>query len=426
MAERGTGEPTVSRGRIAVAGFIGTTIEFFDFYAYGIAAALVLNAAFFPTLDPVAGTLAAFSTNAVAFVSRPLGSALFGHWGDRLGRKSMLIASLLTMGLATAAVGVLPGYASIGVAAPILLVVLRFVQGIGLGGEWGGAALLAAEHAPPGRRGLYTMFPQLGPAIGFIAANGIFLLLATLVDDAAFASWGWRVPFLASALLVVVGLYVRLGVAESPVFTRAEKTRVPLLDLVRTQPRELLLGAGAMIVQYSLFYIATTYCLSYGTRVLHIDRTEMLLLTMIAVVFLGVATALSATASDRFGRRRVVLAGCAAGIVWGPVMFALLDTANPVLVVVALGGALAIMGLSFGPMAAFLPELFATRTRYSGASIAYSLGGVLGGAVPPLVATSLEGGFGGVAIGLYLSLMAVISLLCVLALSETRDRDLAA
>ncbi|MET0189260.1 MAG: MFS transporter [Pseudonocardia sediminis] len=416
--------PEVSMGRIAVAGFIGTTIEFFDFYAYGIAAALVLNAAFFPNLDPVAGTLAAFSTYAVAFLSRPLGSALFGHWGDRIGRKSMLIASLLTMGLSTALVGALPGYATLGVFAPILLVVLRFAQGIGLGGEWGGAALLAAEHAPPGKRGLYTLFPQLGPAIGFILANGVFLGLSIGMDSATFAAWGWRIPFLASAVLVLVGLLVRLGIAESPVFRRASPSRVPLMGLLRHQPRELLLGSGAMIVQYALFYTATTYCLSYGTSILNIPRTEMLLLTMIAVIFLGLFTAASSLASDRFGRRRVVLAGCVAGIVWGLVMFPLLDTRSPVLIVVALGGALAIMGLSYGPMAAYLPELFDTRHRYSGASMAYSLGGVLGGAVPPLVATALQASLGSIAIGGFISLLAVLSLLCVLALRETRDRDL--
>ncbi|MGH3568627.1 MAG: MFS transporter [Pseudonocardia sp.] len=306
--------------------------------------------------------------------------------------------SLLTMGLATVGVGLLPGYATIGVLAPILLVVLRFVQGIGLGGEWGGAALLAAEHAPPGRRGLYTMFPQLGPTVGFLAANGVFLQLGLVLDDASFAAWGWRVPFLSSAVLVLVGLYVRVRISEPPVFARAARSRVPLVELGRHQPRELLLGSGAMIVQYALFYTATTYCLAYGTGVLGLPRTQMLLLTMIAVVALGVATAASALASDRFGRRPVVLGGCAAGVGWSLVMFPLLDTRNPVLITVALAGALAIMGLSYGPMAAYLPELFATRYRYSGASPAYSLGGVFNGAVPPLLATVLQARYGSVAI----------------------------
>jgi metabolite-proton symporter len=419
-----TGGPSASIGRVAIAGFIGTAIEFFDFYAYGIAAGLVFDTAFFPNLDPVNGRLAAFSTFAVAFVARPAGAALFGHWGDRRGRKSMLIASLLTMGLATAAVGLLPGYATIGVAAPILLVALRFLQGVGLGGEWGGAALVSVELAPRGRRGLYTMFPQLGPPIGFLAATGVFLLLGLRLDDAQFTAWGWRVPFLASSILVLVGLYVRVGLPEPAVFAATEPVRSPLGDLVRRQPKELLLGAGAMIVQYALFYTATTYCLSYAVKVLAVPRDRMLALSMIAVVALAVGVVASALISDRVGRRALVIGGCAAAILWGPAMFLLLDTRNPLLMGIALSGALLIMGTCFGPMAAFLPELFDTRHRYSGAALAYSLGGVLGGAVPPLLATALQARFGSLAVGGYLSLMALISLLCAYTLAETRTRDL--
>lgn len=419
-------EPGVSLGRVAVAGFIGTAIEFFDFYAYGIAAGLVFDTAFFPNLDPVNGRIAAFSTFAVAFISRPAGAALFGHWGDRLGRKSMLITSLLTMGLATAAVGLLPDYATIGVAAPILLVVLRFVQGVGLGGEWGGAALVSAELAPPRRRGLYTMFPQLGPPIGFLSATGVFLLLGLRLDDAQFVSWGWRVPFLASSVLVLLGLYVRVGLPEPAVFTAAEPVRSPLGRLLRRQPKELLLGAGAMVVQYALFYTATTYCLSYAIKVLAVPRDRMLALSMISVVALAVGVVASAVASDRVGRRALVIGGCGAGIIWGPAMFLLLDSREPLLMGIALSGALLIMGACFGPMAAFLPELFDTRFRYSGAALAYSLGGVLGGAVPPLLATALQAHFGSLAVGGYLSLMALISLLCTYALAETRTRDLGA
>jgi metabolite-proton symporter len=416
----------VSIGRVAVAGFIGTAIEFFDFYAYGIAAGLVFDTAFFPNLDPVTGRIAAFSTFAVAFISRPAGAALFGHWGDRRGRKSMLVASLLTMGLATAAVGLLPGYATIGVAAPILLVGLRFLQGVGLGGEWGGAALVSVELAPPGRHGLYSMFPQLGPPIGFLAATGVFLVLGLRLDDAQFAAWGWRVPFLASAVLVLVGLFVRVGLPEPAVFAQAQPVRSPLGELLRRQPKEVLLGAGAMIVQYALFYTATTYCLSYAIKVLAVPRDRMLALSMIAVAGLAVGVVASALASDRMGRRTLVLSGCGAAIIWGPAMFLLLDTRNPVLMGIALTGALLIMGACFGPMAAFLPELFDTRFRYSGAALGYSLGGVLGGAVPPLLATALQARFGSLAVGGYLSLMALISLLCTYALAETRTRDLSA
>ncbi|GAA0913432.1 MFS transporter [Nonomuraea longicatena] len=418
-------ETTPTRTRVAVASLVGTAIEFYDFYIYGTAAALVLNTAFFPEMDATAGTLAAFSTFAVAFLSRPLGSALFGHWGDRIGRKSMLVASLLLMGLSTVAIGLLPGYAAIGVAAPILLVLLRFSQGIGLGGEWGGAALLATEHAPPGKRGLYAMFPQLGPAVGFIAANGFFLVLGVTLSEEQFRSWGWRLPFVASLLLVLIGLYVRVRIAETPVFRQAMDQRriakVPFAGLMRHQWRRVLLGAGAMTIAYTLFYTATVYCLSYGTATLGLPRTTMLALTMVGVVFMAAGTAVSAIVSDRAGRKRTLLAGTAGAVVWGLVMFPLMETRSVVLVGVALTVALALMGLIFGPMGAYLPELFHTEYRYSGASVAYSLGGVLGGAVPPLVATVLQGGF---AVGVYVSAMAVLSALCLLVLPETATESL--
>lgn len=311
--------------RVAVASFIGTAIEFYDFYIYGTAAALVLNQAFFPTLDPVTATLASFSTYAVAFVARPLGSVVFGHFGDRVGRKSVLVASLLLMGLSTACVGLLPGYGTLGIWAPLLLILLRFLQGIGLGGEWGGAALLAVEHAPRKRRGLYAAFPQLGPSVGFFAATGAFWLLSAGLDDGAFRSWGWRVPFLLSFLLVGVGLFVRLKISETPVFAKVrdaqEASKVPALDVLRRHPRELLLGSGGMIIAYGLFYTATTYCLSYATGTLGISRDTMLGLSLIACLFLAAGTWLAATRSDGSGRRRLILAGCGLAVVWGLVLF---------------------------------------------------------------------------------------------------------
>ncbi|WP_055481729.1 MFS transporter [Sphaerimonospora mesophila] len=418
-----------SRTRVAIASFTGTAIEFYDFYIYGTAAALVLNSAFFPEMDDLAGKLAAFSTFAVAFISRPLGSAIFGHWGDRIGRKSMLVASLLLMGLSTVAVGLLPGYATLGVSAAVILVALRFLQGVGLGGEWGGAALLAAEHAPPGKRGLYAMFPQLGPAVGFIFANGLFLLLGATLTDTAFNEWGWRLPFVASLLLVLLGLYVRLKIAETPVFLAAMEqrklARTPLAGLLRRQWKQVLLAAGSMVISYTLFYTATTYCLSYATGTLKLPRTTMLALTMVGVVFMAIGVMASSLLSDRFGRKRTLVAGAGAAVVWGLAMFPLMDTASVPLVGLALAGALGIMGVAFGPMGAFLPELFPTELRYSGASIAYSLGGVLGGAVPPLVATAMQAeGLGSMAVGGYVSAMAVLSMLCLLALPETGDRTL--
>ncbi|GAU66269.1 putative major facilitator superfamily transporter [Streptomyces sp. NBRC 110611] len=414
--------------RVAVASFIGTAIEFYDFYIYGTAAALVLNHAFFPALDPVNATLASFSTYAVAFVARPLGSVLFGHFGDRVGRKSVLVVSLLLMGLSTALVGLLPGYGTWGLWAPLLLVALRFLQGIGLGGEWGGAALLAVEHAPRGRRGLYAAFPQLGPSVGFFAATGVFWLLSSVLDDAAFRSWGWRVPFLLSFLLVGVGLFVRLKISETPVFARAmaarETGRVPAVDVLRRHPRELLLGAGGMIVAYGLFYTATTYCLAYTTGTLGIPRSTMLGLSLVACLFLAAGTWLAATRSDGAGRRRLILAGSGLAALWGPVLFPLLETGRPVLIAVGMGGALFCMGVVYGPMGAYLPELFGTAVRYSGASLAYNLGGVLGGAVAPLLATRLQSAFGSASVGWYVSAMAAVSLVCVLALPETREREL--
>ncbi len=418
-----------SMRRVAVASFIGTAIEFYDFYIYGTAAALVLNEAFFPTLDPVNATLASFSTYAVAFAARPIGSVVFGHFGDRVGRKSVLVASLLLMGLSTALVGLLPGYGTLGVWAPVLLILLRFLQGIGLGGEWGGAALLAVEHAPQQKRGLYAAFPQLGPSVGFFAATGVFWLLSSVLSDDAFRSWGWRVPFLLSFLLVGVGLFVRLRISETPVFAKVmdarEASKVPALDVLRRHPRELLLGAGGMIVAYGLFYTATTYCLAYSTGTLGVSRNTMLGLSLVACLFLAAGTWLAATRSDGAGRRKLVLAGAGLAVVWGLVLFPLLDTEQPVLMALALGGALFCMGVVYGPMGAYLPELFGTHVRYSGASLAYNLGGVLGGAVSPLVATRLQSAFGSSSVGWYVSAMAVVSLVCVLALPETRDRELA-
>lgn len=413
--------------KVAAASFIGTTIEFFDFYAYGLAAALVLNQAFFPALDPVAGTLAAFSTYAVAFVARPLGAALFGHFGDRVGRKSILIVSLLLMGLSTALVGVLPGYATLGVWAPVLLVVLRVCQGIGLGGEWGGAALLATEHAPSGSRARWAMFPQLGPAIGFILANSAFLLARAAAPE-SFVSFGWRIPFLISFLLVLVGLWVRLSIAETPVFRRVVDSqhlaRAPFVELFRRQGKRVLLGAGVMMIQYALFYTATTYCLNYATRVLEVPQIPMQIVVMLAVLMLGIATVVSSVLADLVGRRRVVLIACAVAIGWALLIFPLLNTTSYPLMWLALAGCLTLMGLSFGPMGAFLPELFQTRFRYSGAAFAYSLGGVLGGALPPLAAVQLEDTLGSFAVGVMISVIALISLLCILALPETRQRSL--
>jgi MFS family permease len=378
-------------GRIAVGSFIGTAIEFYDFYIYGTATALVLNATYFPNLAPVNATLASFATFAVAFIGRPLGSLLFGHFGDRVGRKAALVASLLTMGLSTVAIGLLPGYAALGVAAPVILVLLRFLQGIGLGGEWGGAALLAVENAPAGRRSWYAMFPQLGPSIGFFAANGLFLTLSAVLSDDAFRSWGWRIPFLASAALVAVGLVVRLRLSETPVFAevvrRREQSRLPLVDMLRKARRRLrlrlVLGGGTIITCYVIFYVTTTFCLSYVTTTLKLPKSEALGLLVAAIWAMALTTVLYCLAGDRYGRKPVLIAGCVFTGVIGLVMFPLLGTGTALSVGVAFALGLAAMDWVYGPLGALLPELFDARYRYSASSFASNMGGVLGGALAP-------------------------------------------
>ncbi|MFH8469127.1 MFS transporter [Streptomyces sp. NPDC017991] len=414
--------------RVATASFIGTAIEFYDYYIYGTAAALVLNEAFFPELSKTAGTLATLSTFAIGFAARPLGAAVFGHFGDRVGRKGVLVVSLLMMGLSTGLIGLLPGYATLGVWAPILLVLLRVVQGLGLGGEWGGAALLAVEHAPAKKRGLYAAAPQMGSPVGYFAATVTFLVMSTVLDDGAFQSWGWRIPFLLSFVLVAVGLVIRLKIAESPAFAkvteRRETAKAPLAEAFRKHPKEMLLGAGMITVVYVMFYTAATYCMTYTTKTLGIPKNDMLALTLVAVAVLGVSTFFVARWSDRVGRRKLIIAGAAFGVVWGAVLFPLLDTRNYVLIAVALSGALLCMGIIYGPAGAYLPELFATRVRYSGAGFSYNLGGVLGGAAAPLIVTALAENYRPSVGGWFMSAMALLSLVCVIALPETRERDL--
>ncbi|MFE4692817.1 MFS transporter [Streptomyces sp. NPDC056749] len=423
-----TAESPGGMRRIATASFIGTAIEFYDYYIYGTAAALVLNEAFFPELSKTAGTLATLSTFAIGFAARPIGAAVFGHYGDRVGRKTVLVVSLLMMGLSTGLIGLLPGYATLGVWAPVLLVLLRVVQGLGLGGEWGGAALLAVEHAPKEKRGLYAAAPQMGSPVGYFAATVTFLLMSSVLDDGAFESWGWRIPFLLSFVLVAVGLAIRLKISETPAFAKVVEeratTKAPLVEAFRRHPKEMLLGAGMITVVYVMFYTAATYCMTYTTGTLEIPKNDMLGLTLVAVVVLGVSTFLVARWSDRVGRRKLIIAGAAFGVVWGAVLFPLLDTRNYVLIAVALSGALLCMGIIYGPAGAYMPELFGTNMRYSGAGFSYNLGGVLGGAAAPLIVTALAEAYSPSVGGWFMSAMALVSLACVLALPETAQRDL--
>jgi metabolite-proton symporter len=426
VARNATGAP--SRTRIAFASFVGTAIEFYDFYIYGTAAALVFGELFFPSFSPVAGTIAVFATLAVGFVARPVGAVLFGHFGDRLGRKRTLIASLLVMGLATVAIGLVPSYATIGVAAPVLLAVLRFAQGIGLGGEWGGAVLLATEYAPPKRRGLYSAFPQLGPAVGFVLGNGLFLLLTAVMSAEAFAAWGWRIPFLASAALLVVGYYIRVRIAETPVFRVAMeaqmRVRVPFVELLRRQPMVLVLSTLSFILAFTLFYTITTFCLLYGTTTLKLSRTTMLVEAIIAAAVMGLATLWFASVSDRVGRRRLCIAAAVASGLWAFPLFWLLHTGNPVWIGVGMVVGLVCFALLYGPMGAYFPELFRVRYRYSGASFAYSAAGIIGGGISPIAATSLLAKTGSTtAFSWYLLGVAALCLVCLLFLGETRHAD---
>jgi metabolite-proton symporter len=418
-----------SMRKVAFASFVGTAIEFYDFYIYGTAAALVLGSIFFPEFSAAAGTLAAFATFAVAFVARPLGGVVFGHFGDRVGRKAMLIFSLLVTGVATVLIGLLPGYAAIGVSAPILLVILRFLQGFGLGGEWGGAVLMAIEHAPEGKRGLYSSFPQVGPAVGFLLANGLFLALATTLSDEQFAAWGWRVPFVASLVLVLVGLYVRVTIGETPVFRRAIETqtraKVPFWDMLRTYPLVLLLSSGGMVLAYVLFYTITTFALAYGTTNLGLPNTTLLYCTLIAVALMGVAVPIFASLSDMVGRRKLCLAAAALAALWAFPLFWLLNTGHPVLITLSFSVSMIIFAMLYGPMGAFLPELYGTRLRYSGAAVSYNLGGILGGALAPIIASQLLAATGASwSISLYVVAMAALSFTSVLLLSETHLSDL--
>ncbi|MEW2116771.1 MFS transporter [Streptomyces sp. NPDC005474] len=409
--------------RLAAASLAGTAIEFYDFFVYGTAAALVLGPLFFPTFSPLAGTLAAFATFGVGFVARPLGSVLFGHIGDRRGRRPVLVASLLLTGASTVAVGCVPTYESIGTAAPLLLLVLRFLQGLGLGGEWGGAVLLTAEHAPAERRALWSSFPQVGPTVGFVLANGVTLVLSTSLTEAEFAAWGWRVPFWAAGVLAVAGLWLRSSLAESPSFLEIDDhARVPLAEVVRDHWRLVLLTAGALAVGYAVFYAVTTWSLAYGTERLGISRTVMLACIMAAVVVMGALTPVVALLGDRYGRRPLCLTGCAAAAVWMCPMVALLSTGEPLLMFLGFLVAMIAFATMFAVIAAYLPELYEPRVRCTGAAVGYNLGGVLGGALTPIVATALAEHEGRVpwGVGAYLTGIALFSLACFALLPETR------
>jgi len=409
---------TNSAATVLFASLIGTTIEFFDFYIYATAAVLVFPKLFFPASDPAAATLQSLATFAIAFFARPVGSAVFGHFGDRIGRKATLVAALLTMGLSTVVIGLLPTYASIGTLAPALLALCRFGQGLGLGGEWGGAVLLATENAPPGKRAWYGMFPQLGAPIGFFLSGGIFLLLSQTLSDAEFFSYGWRIPFLASSLLVIVGLYIRLKIHETPDFQKVldknERVKVPVLTVWHEHGRALVLGTLIALATFVLFYLMTVFALSWGTSALKFSRQNFLILQLFAVLFFALTIPFSAVWADRKGRRTTLIWVSAAIAVFGLAMAPMFGSGDAVQVTIFLSLGLGLMGLTYGPLGTILSELFPAEVRYTGASLTFNLAGILGASLAPYAATWLATNLGLQYVGYYLSGAALISLVALL------------
>jgi len=415
--------------RVAAASFVGSAIEYYDFYIYGTAAALVFPKVFFPHLGSTMATVASMATFAAAFLSRPLGAAFFGHFGDRLGRKSTLIATMSIMGLSTFAVGLVPGAATVGMAAQLTLLTLRLMQGFAVGGEWAGAALLSAEYAPAESRGRYGMFTQMGVGSGLVMSSLLFLVVNKTIGEAspAFIHWGWRIPFLFSVVLIAIALYVRLNVAETPVFAEQKKAAspvTPLAALFKTQRREVVLAAGSMIGFFTLGYMSNAYFMGYAHTHVGFSPDLILKVGLLGGVIVVVFNALSAAASDIFGRRRVIIAALAVGVPWSFVVMPLIDTGNAALFALAMSGTYAIAASSYGPMAAFIPEIFGTRYRYSGAGLSLNLAGLVGGAVPTIIAAPILAAWGVPAIGIMMTAVVLVSLVCTVLLPETKGAAL--
>jgi len=415
--------------RVALASAVGTTIEWYDFFIYGTASAVVFAPQFFPRVSPLAGTLAAFATFAIGFLARPLGGIVMGHFGDRMGRKAALVWCLVLMGLSTFAIGLLPNYERLGVWAPVLLVFFRFVQGFALGGEWGGAVLMSVEHSPHGRRGFFGSFVALGLPAGIILSNLVFLIASGVFTPAQFASWAWRIPFLASAVLVAVGLFVRLGLEESPVFVELLRARaarrMPVLDLLRANGRTVLLAAGSYLSISATGYLVIVYFVSYATNNLKFPLATTLNLLLLAAVLFALSIVVFAVRSDRVGRRRIMRWSCGVLIVWSAIFFPLIDTKSVPLAALAVCGMLVVQGAYIGPQAAVFSELFPTAVRYSGASLSITLGTLLGGAIAPFVATALFSTTGNSwPVTAYAVTLSLISWLCVSGLKETYQQDL--
>jgi len=422
-------EPTSSQRRVIAACLIGTSLEWYDFFIYGVAAALVFNELFFPSFDPLVGTLLAFTTYAVGFIARPLGAVIFGHYGDKVGRKNVLVVTLLLMGIATFAIGLMPTYDAIGVWAPILLVALRFLQGLGLGGEWGGAVLMTLESGDPKRRGLNASWPQVGVPIGLLLANGVLSLMGAITTEEAFLSWGWRVPFLLSGVLVLVGLWIRMTLSESPLFREVEETdtkaRAPIVDVLRLYPKRVLLAIGARVGVDVAFYTFVLFITTYVVTYLGLPKGYALNAVLIAAACQVLLIPWFGALSDRVGRRPVYLAGAIGAMIWIFVFFALLDTGSFALIVLATVVALVLHAAMYGTQASFIAEMFPTKVRYSGASMGYQVAGIFGGALAPIISVALLDRYDtSLAISLYVVAVLLLTTVCVLLAPETSRIDL--
>lgn len=415
-----------STARVLGASLTGTAVEFYDFYIYATAAALVFGPLFFPSENPSLQLLAAYASLGVAFIARPIGAVAFGHFGDKIGRKSTLVASLMIMGGSTVAIGFLPTYEMAGWLAPVLLCLMRFGQGFGLGGEWGGAALLAVENAPKGWKGRFGMFPQLGAPVGFIAANGLFLILGLVLSQEDFVAWGWRLPFILSAVLVFLGLWVRTRLTETPAFAKALEeappASVPLAEVVREHPRALIGGTFAVVACFALFYLSTAFILGYGTTTLGYDRETFLQVMLGAILFMAAGIVFAGVWSDFSTARRVLMWGCVLTVPAGLLMAPMLNAGSLAYIFFYLSFALFVMGLVYGPLGAFLPSLFPARVRYTGASMTFNIGGIIGGSLTPMIAQVLAGQGGMGYVGLYLAAAGVISFIALMPLRPLAER----